>query len=519
MQAQQVKQEKINNFYNQAKVAYSEENFEQAENLFKQVLEIDPEHSGAETYLNNYIPNKKQQLKAAAQREKERQQRIAQEKAEREARQKRLAAERKAREEKLQAQKEKQEKVDNLYRQAKNDYDQGQLDKAENTFNQIIEIDPDNAAANKYLKEYIPAKKEEKIKQVQEEKSDYITIVRKKTSLDLFNDAEYLVSQGKYSEALPIYNYAHDIARDDQLKRKIILAKERAKKTESEKKLKAEQKAKEDKRQARIAKQKAKREARQERLAAERKAKEEKQAAQRAKQEKINNLYHQAKVAYSNDNLDQSEKLFKQILKVDSNHKIADAYLNRHIPNKREQLKAVAQRQKKHQAKLALKKAQQKRQEKINNLYHQAKVAYTEENFDQAESLFKQVLKIDPEHSGAETYLNNYIPNKKQQLKAAAQREKERQQRIAKQKAKREARQERLAAERKAREKQQAAERAKQEKTNNLYHQAKVAYTKRELDNAEDIFNQVLEINPKHQGAEVYLEKIEIIREKRKQKQ
>ncbi|MCF7873921.1 MAG: hypothetical protein K9M00_03715, partial [Candidatus Omnitrophica bacterium] len=145
------------------------------------------------------------------------------------------------------------------------------------------------------------------------------------------------------------------------------------------------------------------------------------------------------------------------------------------------------------------------KQQTVNDLYHQAKSAYAEQNFDQAENLFNQILKIDPLHRSAAIYLDQYIPNKKQQLKEAAQREKERQQRIAQEKAEREARQKRLAAERKAREKQQAAERAKQEKINNFYNQAKVAYSEENFDQAENLFKQVLEIDPEHSGAETYL--------------
>lgn len=310
-----------------------------------------------------------------------------------------------------------------------------------------------------------------------QQESDYIIIKSEKTAQDLFADANHLVSEGEYIKALPIYNYAYDIAKDKQLKKEIIIAKRKA-----------------------------------ERLLEKKLAEKRKQG-----QEKIRVLYQQAKQAYSDNNFDRAESLFQQILEIDPNHSVAENFINQHIPAKRQQLKAQAQSQKERQARLAKEKAekearqkklvaerkaeeaeqqaQRAKQEKINSLYHQAKVAYSNNNLNQAESIFKQILTVDPNHKIADAYLNRHLPNKRQQLKEAAQREKERQAELAR----------------------REAEQQKQEKINNLYHQAKVYYTQRKLYNAEIIFKQILEIDPGHSGAKAYLEKIEIIRERKEQ--
>lgn len=276
--------------------------------------------------------------------------------------------------------------------------------------------------------------KEQRIEEAQAKKAKKIQ--------DIFNQAEELYQQGKLKEAKELYEKAYKLSDDKSMRQYIkrankAIAKQKRKereaalvrkKEEREKKrrLAREQKekvrlererqkqlAQEKKEQERLKKQEEltrKREERERQKKLLREQREKELARQRKLREEIDSLYRQAIDYYRDEQFGQAKQAFKKILSLDPEGRRARAastYLETRISNKIEQLE------------------QEKQREKINSLYDQGKAAYSKENFGQAESLFKQILEINPEHSRAKTYLNTHIPNKKQQLKEQAQKEKE----------------------------------------------------------------------------------------------
>ncbi|MCD6080140.1 MAG: tetratricopeptide repeat protein [Candidatus Omnitrophica bacterium] len=209
------------------------------------------------------LERKKREAEAA------RNQRLAEKRAKEEARKK--ALEEKKRQ--LQAQKEKQAQIKSLYQQALSYYKNNQFQEAEEVFQQILSLDPGNKRAKIYLEKKIPArkeylrkleqkkaerekkrreklarkkaKKEKKVARVKKEKkvrkvkkkakkpevtSDFIIVKSEITPEQLYKDANGLAFQGKYEEAITLYNYAYDIARDKTLKKEILKAKKHTQK-------------------------------------------------------------------------------------------------------------------------------------------------------------------------------------------------------------------------------------------------------------------------------------------------
>jgi tetratricopeptide (TPR) repeat protein len=133
------KKDKINQLRESGLSAYRAKDLDAAEKNFKELIEIDPDNSTANRYLNTYIPRKREELAQAAQR----------------------AAERAAREKQEAAIKANREKISSLYSQGKSYYSKGNLEKAAESFKEVLSLDPDHSAASKYLNTYIPRKQEE----------------------------------------------------------------------------------------------------------------------------------------------------------------------------------------------------------------------------------------------------------------------------------------------------------------------------------------------------------------------
>jgi tetratricopeptide (TPR) repeat protein len=135
----QEKKDKINQLHESGVSAYQAKDLGSAEKNFKELIEIDPDHSTANRYLQTYIPRRKQELAQAAQR----------------------AAERAAREKEEAAAKANRENINSLYAQGKSYYSGGDLDNAAQSFKEVLTLDPNHSAASKYLQTYIPRKQKE----------------------------------------------------------------------------------------------------------------------------------------------------------------------------------------------------------------------------------------------------------------------------------------------------------------------------------------------------------------------
>ena len=251
---------------------------------------MDPDQKKAKIYLEKKIPARREYLRKLEQKKAELEEKRR--KAEEERARRKAELEKKKRQ--LQAQKEKQAQIKSLYQQALSYYKNNQFQEAEEVFQQILSLDPGNKRAKIYLEKKIPArkeylrkleqkkaerekkkreklarkkaKKEKKVARVRKEKkvrkvkkkakkpevtSDFIIVKSEITPEQLYKDANGLAFQGKYEEAITLYNYAYDIARDKTLKKEILkakkhtqklLAKERAAKKKEEARKKREEK-------------------------------------------------------------------------------------------------------------------------------------------------------------------------------------------------------------------------------------------------------------------------------------
>lgn len=137
-------------------------------------------------------------------------------------------------------------------------------------------------------------------------------------------------------------------------------------------------------------------------------ARKKQREIQRQNQQRINSLYRQAKTAYSEENLDQAEAVFEQILEIDSEHNAAQTYLRTHIPNKRQQLKKVVQREKKRQDRSAKEKTKRETGEKkqvVKDLYAQGVSSYEKGDYRQAYKKFCEVEELIGNYKNVDNFL------------------------------------------------------------------------------------------------------------------
>jgi outer membrane protein assembly factor BamD (BamD/ComL family) len=114
----------------------------------------------------------------------------------------------------------------------------------------------------------------------------------------------------------------------------------------------------------------------------------------------------------------------------------------------------------------------------IASLYKEAISAYRQDNLEHADTLFSQILSLEPSHRHAKDYLENRIPRRMQQAEAQRQ----------------------------IQEKQDTIRR-KQEAMG-LYKEAIGLYQNKDYDNAIVKFEQVAELWPGHTGARHYIDHI-----------
>ena len=251
------------------------------------------------------------------------------------------------------------------------------------------------------------------------EASDYI-IIKHKTAQDIFEDANYLYSAGKYEKAISLYNYAYDISQERGLKRKILAQKKKAKRSLA----RQEKKRKEDAKKAKV-------------------------RAKRDKKKKINSLYKQALADYSKNKLDEAKEGFEQILIISPQEKEAKFFIDKKIPLKRKQIElakkkeaeknlALQEKKREEDAKKFRARVKRDKEEKIKSLYKQAVADYSKNKLDEAKEGFEQILAISPyEKRGlklwflpirassltekAKLYIDKKIPAKRKQIERRMQ--------------------------------------------------------------------------------------------------
>jgi len=325
--AQEELDEKIETLYKQGVSLYKDNRLDEADAIFIKLLRVNPEHQGAQLYLYEKIPDK-----------------IALRKAEESALKN---------QEELAKRNPSKENIETFYQTAVSLYNKNQLDidKAKVLFAKILKLDPDHKGAKIYLNQKIPDKIEKK-RQLAKRRG------RKRVQAEidsLYAEGRSLYDSGELDKARATF-YKIFVFDPDHKGTKIYLREKIPDKIE----------------QAKLAEQRRVEELRrQEEEAREELRRQQEQAKERARQEKIDTLYKEAIVLYNDDQLDKAKESLVNVLELDPNHKGANFYLDKKIPDKIEQAKVAEERRLKElarqeeQAKLAEQRRleQQRRQE------------------------------------------------------------------------------------------------------------------------------------------------------------
>lgn len=306
-----------------------------------------------------------------------------------------------------------------------------------------------------------------------EDASAFIEI-KNKSPLEMFQDASYLYELGDYQGALILYNKIRDQAEDELLKRKAQLGKDLVESLLKAERLGPQQAPKEYRRAEKL-------EMRKNRMSIARLYKEGRLALQAkqfnramglfrqilildpnqkiarayvkkipevVKEKKLTWLYAQADLALKNKDYAKSQGFFKRILQIDPEQSQAKAYLQNKLP-------------------VLIK------QQAIAKLYPQAEEAlFQKEDLGLAANLYKQILALDPQQQKAKAYLEKDIPLKAQILTMR--------------------------------------------QVNALYQQALAGLKEKNYTQAQEFFKQILAINPQQNLAQEYLNQTQAISQKRK---
>ena len=121
-------------------------------------------------------------------------------------------------------------------------------------------------------------------------------------------------------------------------------------------------------------------------------------------EEKIPKLMRNTKVArlcdrgvdlYRADKYRESAKTFEEVLCIDPSNRQAKTYIDKNIPHKLKMMQ----------------------KEKIKYLYGQAHNQFRRKNYKGADSIFKEILAIDPSESQAQKYVSKIIPQKMAEIR------------------------------------------------------------------------------------------------------
>lgn len=224
---------------------------------------------------------------------------------------------------------------------------------------------------------------------------------------EVFEDGEYLYHMGDYERALVLFNEVIQCSNDPALKRRAALANDMLLLL-----LKSEGSLSKD-------------------SAAEFKRAEK--IKTRLHREKIDYLYKRAYLYFYDEDYDKARDTFREILALDPQQEEARFYFKIRIP-------------------LEL------RDKKIESLYEEALVYLADREYENAASLFREILVLDSTYEAAKKYVDLKIP--------------------------------RL---------------VKQDKVNSLYVEALAALVDRDYDKAAKLFDEILEQNPGYFEAKRYL--------------
>ena len=295
-------QQEVVLLYKFAKKAYSNNDLELAKLFFYQILELNPEHPGANKYIEYYIPKKSYQLKT-----------------------KQLS---------------KQKQSTDIGYKRKEPYKAPKRPIVTKQKEEKIKEE----LAKRQLKKEVVEDKEPTLKQ-----KEAIAAKEKRQEAMQKRDQERLEKKKRIDEERKAKIAAAEKRRQDKLKEKqlkqIVLEEKKKRKLEIAQRKKYEV---EQKKQEVIQKREEERIAREKRLAEKQKSKdiaiakkriekEEKLATLEKEKEmraKIDHLYDLGKQAYSENDLELAKSFFYQILEIDFDHQGANKYIDYYIPRK-----------------------------------------------------------------------------------------------------------------------------------------------------------------------------------------
>jgi len=270
-----------------------------------------------------------------------------------------------------------QARIDSFLDKANTLYQEEQYTQAEGVYKQVLELEPQNRTALRYI-ELIPQK-------IREEEKEQLRL----RAEPVYEDARSLYNQKQYSQALekfketegilPGYKktqyYLECIPQDIQREEEYLAA--------------------EQERQEELAKKEKERQAREEKARLEREQKEKARLEAKAKhkEELVKKKQEcQAKL--------EAEKKARQEQRV---REVAE--------REKARLEQERQRQLELEKREEEKRLEAEKREKIRNFNKEAKSLYRDENYNEASAKFQEVLALDPENQSALRYLER-IPQK-----------------------------------------------------------------------------------------------------------
>jgi tetratricopeptide (TPR) repeat protein len=470
------KQDQISYLYKEAYSRFFSKNYDQASEIFKAIISIDPQQKEARYYFQDRIPQViredrvktlyREALQDFGVQDYEKAAKLFNEI---------LAIPPDRKEVKNDIETKlafilKQEKIKNLYSQATAAFDGSNFDGSAKLFKEIVELDPDQDKAGEYLEVSIPQKlKEQRVAALYKE------------ALNTFNNQEYDKAKQTFYDILSLDLKQAEAKEYVEVKIPAMIKEQKIKGLLEEGTAAFDDKDY-DKATGIFNKILAL-------DAAQPQAVEYVQVKipDGLKQLKIKGIYKEAVEYFSVADYERSDTLFRDILALDSNQPEAREYVEAKIPEKLKALKVNAlysealgdfndrdymNATEKFKEILALSPEEREakefletkipavvKEEKVRGMYAQAIDAFDNGDFQRANEIFKGIIAEDPAQDKAKDYLEAKIPQK-----------------IA------------------------------EAKIQDLYKGALIAFNNEEYEAAIKYFEQILAIDPKQQTARAYLE-------------
>ena len=340
------------------------------------------------------------------------------------------------------------ERLNILYKQALLLYNNEQLDNAEIIFKKIVSLDPEQIKAKQYLKKLIPQKREEtQIKKQREEQESLARNLLKsenqkqiskneQQASPLYNQALFLYHEEKHNDALIRFNEVKCLIPDYKKVDYYIIS--------SSQKI---ERGKQDDEKRRV-------------------------------KEQIDGLYKKGISFYKNNQLDNAQEAFNEILSLDPSQIKAKFYIKKLLPRKNKKIQFInfqkSQKERKQQQteiENNKKKQVMELKKEASLLYNQAISLYRKEAYNDALISFNKVKDLTPGYKK----VDYYITSSSQRIEV---------------------------------KEQDDEKRRVKEQIDGLYKEGISFYKNNLLDNAEETFNEIISFDPSHAKAKFYIKKL-----------